>query len=371
MGTIVARRRKDGTTGYTAQILKKRGGEVVLREAQTFDRKATADSWIKKRETELSVPGAIDRAVSKKVTLAQAIDRYVNESLKEIGRTKAQVLRSIKDYDIANMDCEKIGSDDIVGFAGELAADGSRTPATIANYLSHLGAVFAIAAPAWKYPLNPQAMADAFTVTGRLGLTGKSKQRDRRPSLDELDLIMSHFGDRTRRRRESSPMDRITAFAIFSTRRQEEITRIEWADFDEAHSRVLVRDMKHPGQKVGNHTWCDLPEPALAIVKAMPRVDDRIFPYSTDAIGAAFTRACLFLGINTEDMPHEKRLHFHDLRHDGISRLFETGFNIPHVAAVSGHRSWTSLKRYTHLRQAGDKYEGWKWLPIVTTPMSA
>ncbi len=108
----------------------------------------------------------------------------------------------------------------------------------------------------------------------------------------------------------------------------------------------------------------------LAIVKAMPRVDDRIFPYSTGAIGAAFTRACLFLGINTEDMPDEKRLHFHDLRHDGISRLFETGFNIPHVAAVSGHRSWTGLKRYTHLRQTGDKYEGWKWLPIVSAPVS-
>lgn len=27
---------------------------------------------------------------------------------------------------------------------------------------------------------------------------------------------------------------------------------------------------------------------------------------------------------------------------------------------VSGHRSWQSLKRYTHVRQRGDKYEGWK-----------
>jgi hypothetical protein len=31
------------------------------------------------------------------------------------------------------------------------------------------------------------------------------------------------------------------------------------------------------------------------------------------------------------------------------------------AASVSGHRSWSSLKRYTHLRQTGDKYEGWKW----------
>jgi integrase len=49
----------------------------------------------------------------------------------------------------------------------------------------------------------------------------------------------------------------------------------------------------------------------------MPKVGDRVFPYTTDAICAAFTRACRVLGI--ED------LHFHDLRHEGVSRLFEIG----------------------------------------------
>ncbi|MDF1856927.1 MAG: hypothetical protein P1U48_15990 [Pseudooceanicola sp.] len=34
-----------------------------------------------------------------------------------------------------------------------------------------------------------------------------------------------------------------------------------------------------------------------------------------------------------------EELHFHDLRHEGISRLFEMGWNIPHVVAASGLRS--------------------------------
>ena len=93
----------------------------------------------------------------------------------------------------------------------------------------------------------------------------------------------------------------------------------------------------------------------------MPKNGDLIFPYSSDAISAAFTRACKLLGIVD--------LHFHDLRHEGVSRLFEIGTAIPHVAAVSGHRSWTSLKRYTHLRQTGDKYANWKWIEIVTRPL--
>ena len=91
----------------------------------------------------------------------------------------------------------------------------------------------------------------------------------------------------------------------------------------------------------------------------MPRDGERIFPYSTDAISAAFTRACRFLGI--ED------LRFHDLRHEGISRLFEMGRTIPQAATVSGHRSWTSLKRYTHIRQTGDKYKDWNWFTIDAT----
>jgi integrase len=69
--------------------------------------------------------------------------------------------------------------------------------------------------------------------------------------------------------------------------------------------------------------------------------------------GYSPTRTCKLLAIDD--------LHFHDLRHEGVSRLFEMGRTIPQVASVSGHRSWQSLQRYKHLRQVGDKYTGWKW----------
>jgi len=352
MGTIVTRKRGDGSPAYVAQILLKRKGEIVHREAKTFDRKQAAKAWLSRRESELAKPGGLEKVEDP--TLAAVIDRYIAESKKAIGRTKAQVLRTIKDYDIADMKCSAIGSAEIVGFAQSLKVQ----PSTVQNYLSHLGAIFAVAKPAWKFPLDRQAMKDAMVVTKRMGITAKSKGRDRRPSLDELDKLMSHFGTVKKRRPRSGPMQKIVAFAIFSTRRQEEITTIKWADFDEAHSRVLVRDMKHPGDKEGNDTWCDLTPEAVRIIKSMPKVREEIFPYSTDAIGAAFTRAGKVLGIDD--------LHFHDLRHDGISRLLEMGRTIPQVASVSGHRSWSSLQRYTHLKQTGDKYQNWKWLAVVT-----
>ncbi len=356
MGTIMARKRADGSTGYTAQIVKKKAGAIVWREAKTFSKRREAKAWAAYREAELARPGALDDLKKPKTTLADAIDRYTSEK-RTIGRTKEQVLRSIKDYQIATMDCAVIRSADIVGFADALAK-GDRKPQTIGNYVSHLAAIFRDAKPAWGIPLDYAEMQAAQRVLARHDKTSKSTKRDRRPTLVELNLLLEHFTKRQIRAPHSAPMAKIVAFAIFSSRRMGEITRIAWADLDEEHSRILVRDMKHPGQKIGNDVYVDIPPEAMRIIKSMPRSKPNIFPYSTDAIGAAFTRACRVLAIDD--------LHFHDLRHEAVSRLFELGNSIPHVAAVSGHRSWASLQRYTQIKQRGDKYENWQWSDFVT-----
>jgi len=364
MGTIITRKRIKGAPSYMARVTIKRSGKIVHQEHKTFDRRAAAASWITRREAELAAPGALDRAKvsAEKVTLGDAIDKYTSTIQKKMGRTKTQVLRTLKTYEIAKKQCNQIGSQDLVDLAQALTETGIQ-PSTVGTYLTHLSPIFTLARPAWHYPLDARALEDAFVVCRNLGLTGKGKERDRRPTLKELDQIMTHFYQRSVRFYAASPMHKIIAFAIFSTRRQEEITRITWTDYQPEHARVLVRDMKDPRNKTGNNIWCDLPEPAMQIIEAMPRTSEQIFPYTETAISAAFTRVCKSLQIQD--------LHFHDLRHDGISRLFELGFTIPKAASVSGHRSWASLKRYTHIRQSGDKYENWKWMDIVTASSSA
>jgi integrase len=357
LGTISERNGR-----HTAQIRIMRNKKTVYTESQTFERRKAAEAWLKKRESELDQPGALELALAEDPPLADVIDRYVKESKKAIGKTKTQCLNTLKEYDIARLHCSKIGSGDISMLATQLGQRGIE-PQTVGNYLSHLSSVFSVARPLWKYQLDYQAMEDARTALTAIGAVSKSKHRDRRPTLIELSKLMRHFGMKSRGR---IPMQAIIAFAIFSTRREDEITRLQWEDLDEGGARILVRDMKHPGEKDGNNVWCDLPPEALAIVCAQPRASDRIFPCSTDALCARFHRATYTLGISLHEQPVEKNLHFHDLRHDGISRLFELGWNIPQVACVSGHRSWTSLKRYTHIRQSGDKYADWPWLSVVT-----
>jgi len=103
MGTIIGRTRKDGSTAYLAQILRKSKGQIVYRESQTFDRKQAAKAWMARRETELALPGGMGKTPDPK--LSEVIDRYIKESEHEIGRTKAQVLATIKGLDIADRKC--------------------------------------------------------------------------------------------------------------------------------------------------------------------------------------------------------------------------------------------------------------------------
>lgn len=357
MGTIVQRRRKDGTAAYMAKIVITRQGKIAHRETRTFERRQIAAAWIAKREEELSKPGAIERAKVAAVTLADAIDRYRREQRRPINSTKSAILDAIRDHEIGSMPCEAIRSEHIVRFAQDMVTP-SRKPQTIRTYIAYLSTVFTVAGPAFGFPLDRSQAEAAKIVLNRLGIIAEAERRDRRPTLEELDAIMDNFASRNAN--ACIPMAHITAFAIFSTRRREEITRIKWEDLDEQGSRVLVRDMKDPRRKKGNDTWVDLPPQALAIIRAMPRTHPEIFPHNKSSITNAFIDACDACGIDG--------LTFHDLRHEGISHLFEIGLDIPRVALVSGHRSWESLKRYTHIRQTGDKYEGWKWLDYVTKP---
>ena len=167
-------------------------------------------------------------------------------------------------------------------------------------------------------------------MPSRLRLIVEGKRRDRRPTLDASDGSPEHFGDRQRRRPGSAPMPWIIAFALFSTRRMEAITPVARCDLDEARGRILIRDMKNMGAKIGNDIWCDHPPGALRIAETMARTAERIVLFGTDATGTALTRATQFLSIGN--------LRFHDLRHEGgsPSRSGWTG-TISHAATVSGH----------------------------------
>lgn len=188
-------------------------------------------------------------------------------------------------------------------------------------------------------------------------------RRTRRPSTDELRALLAYFQDQfedpTRDRaahgRARVPMRDIILFAICSCMRVNEIMKIVWEDFNPQKRTVVIRDRKDPS---GAHKRNDevplLHGPVVIdgevinpveIINRQPSANHRtgrIFPFAQKSVDRLFRRAYKDLSI--------EGLHFHDLRHEGVSLLFESGRLIPEVAVVSGHRSWADLKIYTNLR---------------------
>jgi integrase len=354
MGTITTRTNADGGTSYKAQVRIRRGGVIVHQETQTFERKQAATAWTKQVETALAKPGALKDAKAGDPILSDVIQKYIDETNKDLSKNKLQALTLVQKSTLGKERGSQITSGMLVAWGQSI----KRKPATIAYYFSHLRTVYKVARPAWGYPMSKATIIEALDVLSELGVTGVSDSRDRRPTLDEVNKLIAHFREKRLSPRITVPYDLIMMFAIFSSRRISEILRMRWEEVDATACRLLVLDMKDPKKKTGNHVQVDLTPEAVRILRAVPRIHDTlIFPFNKATISNEFFAACNTLGI--ED------LRFHDLRHEGVSRLFELGLSIPAVAMMSGHKTWVHLKRYAHIRAFGDKYAGWKWLDII------
>ncbi|HEY8616283.1 site-specific integrase [Phenylobacterium sp.] len=329
---------------WRAQVRRK--GRYV---SETFLRREDARAWATEAER------SIDRGlipppsrVKRLRTFSELIDLHVAD-MKEVGRapgrskdaTLAMLRRELGDLGLEELDRERL-----VKFGRKRAAEGAG-PVTVSMDIGAIRLVVSHAAAVHGLAVSVEQVELARIALKRLGLVGKSNERDRRPTDEEIERLTTYFDDNPR---QIIPMSRIVRFAVATAMRQEEICKVTWPDLNVRTRMLTIRDRKDPRAKKGN----DQRIPLLAVsgFDAMALIEeqracrgnehDRIFPYCHKSAGAAFTRACRELQI--ED------LHFHDLRHEGTSRLFEAGFTIEQVSLVTGHKDWKMLRRYTHLR---------------------
>ncbi len=339
MATITRRKNAAGAWRYTAQIRIRRDGKLVHSEAQTFAREIDAKAWKRMREGQLAQPGALDKGAE---TVGDLIRRYVTEfePVMRWQRSKSADLKRLLTYDVADKVAKGLTSQDLIAHVQSRIAGGAG-PATAGNDLVWIGGVLRTARSVWGMPIAPHIVEDARDACRRLKMVASSKSRDRRPTDDEIKRLLTHYRGATR---GFIPMAEIILFAMASALREAEICRIAWRDLDKKNSAIHVGDVKHPKEREGNRKQAKLTAEALAIIDRQPKGNDRIFPYNPKSVCASFTRACHVLGIDD--------LHFHDLRHEATSRLFEAGYSIPEVAQFTLHRSWKDLQRYANLRPA-------------------
>lgn len=319
-------------------------------KSKTFPTKTLAKVWADRVELELAEAEARG-TVGAGLTIAELVDWYRRDvgKMKRVSKTQTGNLTRIREG-LGSVVASKLTVAQIIEFVrrrrqGEhVNGKGLKVPAcgpaTMTVEVGYLAELFKLATSMGKVTLERDVVAEARPALRLVKLVAKSQKRDRRPTAGELQQLRESFAAAAWR--AMIPMVDIVDFAIASSRRQSEITRLLWADVNESKRTCVVRDAKHPRAKAGNHRTFPLLGAAWEIVQRQPKTAPEIFPYNSKSIGAAFTRACAELRIDD--------LHFHDLRHEATSRLFEQGYSIEQVAAVTLHESWQELKRYTQLR---------------------
>ncbi|WKD49104.1 tyrosine-type recombinase/integrase [Microbulbifer spongiae] len=320
-----------------------------------------AKAWVEKRELELSDPDQWHKQQQRSITVGHVLQAYLNDFI-DVGSFRRSKLATIKMLirrpDIADLDAIHLRRKDVLEYLRRRLKEAK--PQTVKNDIMWLSVAFRTIVASREWPIAADEIATAFDVAVRTRMVTRAEKRDRRPTLAELETIIDYC---LASRKLTIPIDELVLFAIFSARRMEEITELLWDDLDDERRQIPVRDAKDPVRPVS--LWAHLPDEALAVIQRQPRVDRHIFPYLSKSIGGRFGVINKVLGI--------KDLRFHGLRHEAASYWFERGWPIQRVAQITGHRSWSTLQRYTHLYDFGevDKYAGWRYRPTLKNCLNA
>ena len=356
MGTIAQRKTKDGVARYRAVIRIDREGYPPFSQSRTFSKRALAAAWIKKREAEIEAnPDVMLNREAKSMRLQDVIIKYIDELGDQFGRTHNKSLLLISKLPIAAKQISSLRREDYTAFAdgrlsGKYEGLTPIAPATLNGDMIGLRSVLKQAKLAWGLNVNLAEFEDAMLGLKHSRKVSASKQRNRTPTSAELQSLTTYFYTKFSRHKSYYPMHLIIWLAIYTARRQDELTRLRLADYNEGW--WLVRDAKSPQGSIGNHINTKVGVKAVGVVNAL--LDDKmrdtlkrsnklwdselLLPLNGKTISTRFTEACKMLAI--ED------LHFHDLRHEAATRLSEQGFTVPQMQQVTGHESWSSLQRY-------------------------
>lgn len=315
-------------------LVRKKGIKPICKTFRTA-REAAAFA----ARAEIAVEDGKAASLYPLVTVAKAVEKFRefrDKGARPISRTATEhyYLNHLVDG-LGDVAIDKLTPKRLMNWCSMRAEDGAG-PSTLNSEISKLGTVLRFAGMVMDTAF-PDVVGAARPLLEYQNLIGPSQSRNRRPTGDELQRLSTVL---------SPALWDVVQFAVGSAMRRGEIVRVAWADVDEARKCVLVRDRKDPKKKIGNHMVVPLTAytgiDTWSIMMRQPRIDARIFPFTTEFISDSFADACKALGIQD--------LHFHDMRHEATSRLFEAGLMIQQVAVITGHKNWANLRRYTHIK---------------------
>lgn len=297
---------------------------------RSFRQKSDAEEWARSMEVKADrgdLPTPVKILDSYKVK--DILERYRDEITvkKRSADTETYILDAFIRLPIASLTLAQITPAHFSAYREKRIKDVK--PGTVNRELGIIKHAFDIAEREWDIPLRNNPLA-------KLKKLKPQKGRSRRLTSEEYESLLNAV-EKTRNKHIKC----LVSFAIETGMRRGEILRLHWKDID-----FESRTLHIPVTKNGHSRTIPMSSQAISILSNIQAKDeadkDRPFPMSDNAAKLAWQRLLTRSGV--------KDLHFHDFRHEAISRFFEKGLSVPEVALISGHRDFRMLFRYTHLK---------------------
>jgi hypothetical protein len=154
---------------------------------ETFQHLANAKKWRNKKLAEIELHGFPLQIVTD-TTIADVIADRLKRG-KKLGKSALQNVKYIRDHEFGKTKVSLLTQKQLYDFA-EMLLDGDRTPQTVAGYMTHLAATLK-----WAYRrgtlLPIEAVSLAMETLWEDEILARSEERNRRPQMAELDLILT------------------------------------------------------------------------------------------------------------------------------------------------------------------------------------
>lgn len=307
---------------------------------KSFHLRKDALVWARRTEADIQAGRWKPAQSTSDLTLREALVRYSRDvTITKKGSTQETcVIGAIAREPLTGRPLTSIRPADIARLRDDWLK--SRAPATVRRRLAILSHCFEIARKEWSIDVaNPLLAIRKPTV---------ANGRSRRLREGELEAVLAATA--------SAVLAPVARLALETAMRLSEIVGLRRTDVDLAVRVVTLRDTKN-----GSARAVPLSPAAIRILETLPRrLDGFLFGVDGPSVTRAWTR-----GVKRARRFHEREclsegrpceqgylvdLHFHDLRHEATSRLFENGlFSTMEVAGITGHKTLQMLSRYTHL----------------------
>jgi integrase len=286
-----------------------------------------AERWARQIESDMDKGAYTNTVLAERTIFKELIQRYMREVTPTMRSAEADLIRlkAICRRSVCQLNMVALTPSKIAEYRDERLAEV--TAGTVIRELCYFSSIINHARREWGINVtNPVALVRKPAIP---------KGRNRTLNNSEKTLLLNSLIP-TRNNRKSPWMHSLVEFALETAMRRGEMLELMWVNIDLSKRVAFL-----PVTKNGDSRLVPLSTNAVNILKKLPRsIDGRVFPLNGFTVAAAFAKAIKRSGI--------KDFHFHDLRHTAITNMVDRVPNVLELSAITGHKTLSMLKRYTH-----------------------